>query len=68
MSKAVIGGGIAVLSGQFNPIVAMGGVAAFGITQLIDSYDKRKKHKRLPLGVFLNLEYNKTRLKIVTKS
>jgi len=56
ITSTVIGSGIAVLSGQIGFKVAGGGVAAFGIKQLLEAYDKRRKQKRLPLGIFLDLE------------
>lgn len=56
MAEVVIGSGIAVLSGQIGFKVAGGGLAVFGLKQLREAYDKRRKQKRLPLAVFLDLE------------
>jgi len=58
-SKIGIGGGIAVLSGQMNFRVAGLGLVGLGIIELITAYEKRKKHRKLPLGVFLDLERKK---------
>jgi hypothetical protein len=56
MTKAAIAGGIAILSGQIDFKVALGGFAAFGIEELLRSYRKKKVLERLPMGVFLKLD------------
>ena len=46
----------AVVSGRLEFAVALAGVAGFQLKQLLDAYDQRRKHGRLPLGIFLQLE------------
>ena len=56
LATAAIVGGTTVLTGQIGFNVAAGGIAAFGINALHSAFSKRQDLKRLPLGVFLNLE------------
>ncbi len=46
----------ACLSGRLEFAVAFGGLAAFQLKHILESYMRRKLHERLPLGIFLNLE------------
>lgn len=46
----------ACLSGRLEFAVALGGLAAFQLKNILESYTRRKLHERLPLGIFLNLE------------
>jgi len=56
LTTAAIVGGTTVLTGQIGFKVAAGGIAAFGINELHSAFSKRQDLKRLPLGIFLNLE------------
>ena len=46
----------AVVSGRLEFTVALAGLAVFQLKQLLNTYDQRRKHERLPLGIFLQLE------------
>ncbi|MBA7611909.1 hypothetical protein ES703_19140 [subsurface metagenome] len=59
MARIAISSGIAILSGQLSFIVAGAGLTGFGLLELLKTYDKRARHKKLPLGVFLDLERKK---------
>lgn len=56
LATAAVVGGTTVLTGQIGFKVAAGGIAAFGIKELHSAFSKRQDLKRLPLGIFLNLE------------
>jgi hypothetical protein len=63
IAGVTLGSGISVLNGQMELKVAGMGLAAFGIKELINSYDKRTKLKRLPVGVFIDLEKKARKIK-----
>jgi hypothetical protein len=56
LAQVVVGSGFTMLTGQIGFKVAAGGFAALSFNELLGAISKRGDIKRLPLGVFLNLE------------